>query len=205
MRKEVQESLSPNDALILLQEGNKRFLSDTFIDKDHVAKRLETSEGQFPFAVLLSCIDSRVPSNLIFDQGIGDLFNIKIAGNIINKDILGSMEYSCKYAGSKLIVVMSHTKCGAVTAACKGKIKDAKNLSPLLKKIKPAIKTVKTKELGLSKNALIEAVALENVAVSIEKIRKKSPILSKLEKLEKIKIVGASYDITTGKVNFLSL
>jgi len=203
MRKEVQESLSPDDALVLLQEGNVRFLSDTFIDKDHVAKRLETSEGQFPFAVLLSCIDSRVPSNLIFDQGIGDLFNIKIAGNIINKDILGSMEYSCKYAGSKLIVVMSHTKCGAVTAACKGKIKNVKNLSPLLKKIKPAIKTVKNTNPTLKKKKLIEAVSLENVSVSIVNIRKKSPVLNELEQAGEIKIVGASYDITTGEVTFL--
>jgi carbonic anhydrase len=203
MRKEVQESLSPSDALVLLQEGNKRFLSDTFIDKDHVAKRLATSEGQYPFAVLLSCIDSRVPTNLIFDQGIGDLFNIKIAGNIINKDILGSMEYCCKYAGSKLILVISHTKCGAVTAACKGKVKNVKNLSPLLKKIKPAIKTIKSKELGLNKKNLIEAVAIENVGVSIANIRKKSPVLKELEQAGKIKIVGASYDITSGKVTFL--
>jgi len=203
MRKEIQESLNPYDALVLLQEGNVRFLQDKLIDRDHNRKMLETSKGQYPFAVMLSCIDSRVPINLIFDQGIGDLFNIKIAGNIINKDILGSMEYSCKYAGSKLIVVISHTKCGAVTAACKGKAKNVKNLSPLLKKIKPAIKTVKSANPVLKKKELIEAVALENVGVSIANIREKSPVLNELEQAGKIKIVGASYDITTGEVTFL--
>lgn len=203
MKKETQQSLSPNDALNILKAGNQRFLSNSFIDRDHISKMQETSDGQYPFAAVLSCIDSRVPVNLIFDQSIGDLFNIKIAGNIINKDILGSMEYSCKYAGSKIIVVLSHTKCGAVTAAYKGKGKKDANLSKLLKKIKPAIQVIKSKNLALKPKKMIEHIAIENTHISINEIRTKSTILNQLEQEGKIKIVGASYNIKTGVVTFL--
>jgi len=203
MKKETQEKLSPDDAIQLLKDGNKRFLEDNLIKRNHNHKMLETSkQGQYPFAVILSCIDSRVPINLAFDQSIGDLFNIKIAGNIVNTDILGSMEYSCDVVGSKLIVVLSHTQCGAITAACKGKGANDPNLSTLLSKITPSIVRAKSKTTALEDTDLIEEVAIENVKESIAIIQKNSSILKEMEDSGKLKIVGASYDISNGMVTF---
>ena len=199
--KETQESLTPQKAHQFLVEGNDRFVQNLKANRNLKAQVLETSAGQYPFAIILSCIDSRVPAELVFDQGIGDIFSVRVAGNIINKDVLGSMEYACKVAGSKIIVVMGHTKCGAVTAACKNV--EMGNITYLLDKIKPAINSLNTPNAVLD-DKQIEAVSVLNVDHSIARIRKESAILSQMEKNNEIEIVGASYDVATGKVNFLN-
>ena len=195
--KELQSSLSPSDAINLLKEGNKRFVANKNFEKDYLKQVDITSGGQFPFAALLSCIDSRVPAELVFDQGIGSIFNVRVAGNVVNKDILGSLEYSCKVAGSKVIVVLGHTKCGAVTAACNHV--ELGNITYLLDKIKPAVNSVVTGEVDAK---TIEKVALKNIEVSIEKIRSESPILAEMEENGDIQIVGAVYDVASGVVCF---
>ena len=164
----------------------------------------DTSEGQFPFATFLSCIDSRVSAELVFDQGLGDIFSVRIAGNFINEDILGSMEFASKLAGTKLIVVLGHTSCGAVKGACD----DAKlgNLTTMLSKIKPAVNAVSEpteQSLRNSKNSeFVDNVAEKNVLIAIENIRKQSPILKEMEDNNEIDIVGGMYDINTGAVTF---
>ena len=157
----------------------------------------QTSGGQFPYAAVLSCIDSRVPVELTFDQGIGDIFSARVAGNIINEDILGSIEYACGVAGSKAILVLGHTKCGAVTAACQGV--ELGNITALLSKVKPAIKEVQERTGQLE----VEEVTKSNVNQSIQEIREKSALLADLEKEGKIKIVGAVYHVEDGRVTFL--
>lgn len=198
--KNIQENLTPQNARQILAEGNKRFIKNVKSQRNLQDQVFETSKGQYPFAVILSCIDSRVPAELVFDQGIGDVFSVRVAGNIINEDVLGSMEYSCKVAGSKIVVVMGHSKCGAVTAACN----DVKlgNISALLDKIKPAVNTVKDGGQEMSNND-IEKVAVKNVKLSIERIRKESIILDEMETNGEIEIVGAMYSVATGKVEFL--
>jgi carbonic anhydrase len=158
----------------------------------------KTGGGQFPFAALLSCIDSRVPAELVFDQGIGDIFNVRVAGNIVNEDVLGSLEYSCKVAGSKLVLVLGHTRCGAVTSACKHV--ELGNITPLLDKIQPAVGSVVKGDLTPE---IIEEVAVKNVENSIEQIRKDSPILKEMEDNGEIVIAGAIYDVVSGGVEFL--
>lgn len=197
---DIQDKLTPKDAFNILADGNKRFTKNVRAQRNLQSQVLETSKGQFPFAVILSCIDSRVPTELIFDQGIGDVFCTRIAGNIINEDILGSMEYSCKVAGAKIIVVMGHTKCGAVTAACKNF--ELGNITPLLKKIEPAINLVRKSEEEMDEKE-IEEVSVENVRLSIDRIRKESNILSEMEKNKHIEIIGALYHVSNGKVDFL--
>ncbi len=197
---DIQDRLTPKDAFNILADGNKRFTKNVRVQRNLQSQVLETSKGQFPFAVILSCIDSRVPTELIFDQGIGDVFCTRIAGNIINEDILGSMEYSCKVAGAKIIVVMGHTKCGAVTAACKNF--ELGNITPLLKKIEPAINLVRKSEEEMDEKE-IEEVSVENVRLSIDRIRKESNILSEMEKNKHIEIIGALYHVSNGKVDFL--
>jgi len=194
--KITQDNLTPKDAHNILVEGNKRFTQNLKTQRDLQAQVLETSMGQYPFAVILSCIDSRVPAELVFDQGIGDVFSARVAGNIINEDILGSMEYACKVAGSKIVVVMGHSKCGAVTAACEHV--ELGNITTLLNKIQPAVKAV-DEEMSAAK---VEKVAAINVKLSIERIRKESSILSELEKEGKIEIVGAMYNVSDGTVIF---
>ena len=197
--KEIQEILTPANAHRILAEGNLRFVQNVKAQRNLKSQVLETSAGQFPFAVILSCIDSRVPAELVFDQGIGDIFSVRVAGNIVNEDILGSMEFACKVAGSKIVVVMGHSKCGAVKGACQHV--ELGNLSTLLDKIKPALNLV---ENGREFSAeLVEDVALENVNQSINEIRKKSQILAELEKAGDIEIVGAMYSVDTGEVTFL--
>lgn len=196
--KEIQEKITPLDALTLLKEGNIRFLKNLKTERNLQKQVIETSNGQYPFAVTLSCIDSRVPVELVFDQGIGDIFSVRVAGNIINEDVLGSIEYGCKVAGSKVVIVMGHTKCGAVTAACKNV--ELGNITALLSKIKPAIEFIKEKDL---EGDFVENVSIQNVKLSIENIRKSSPILFEMEKSGEIIIVGASYDVATGKVSFI--
>jgi len=197
LTKEIQDSITAESALQLLIDGNKRFLGKNQANRDLNKQVKETSQGQFPFAVVLSCIDSRVPAELVFDQGIGDVFSARVAGNIVNEDVLGSMEYACKVAGSKLVVVLGHSKCGAVTAACKGV--ELGNITPLLEKIKPAVNAV-----GGEMNAEnIEKVVEKNVLLTIERIQKESPILAEMETNGEIKIVGGVYNVENGEVTFL--
>lgn len=197
--QEIQENLTPVDAHRILVEGNNRFVQNVKAQRNLQSQVLETSKGQYPFAVILSCIDSRVPAELVFDQGIGDIFSARVAGNIINEDILGSMEYACKVAGSKIIVVMGHSKCGAVTAACQGV--ELGNITALLGKIKYAVDDVKASGVQMD-NKGIEIVSARNVQMSIDRIRKESPILAEMEAAGEIEIVGAMYSVTTGKVDF---
>lgn len=195
--QESQAQITPQTAHQMLVEGNERFVANKKASRNLNQQILDTSEGQYPFAAVLSCIDSRVPAEIVFDQGIGDIFSARVAGNIINEDILGSLEYSCKVAGSKLIVVLGHTKCGAVTAACKQV--ELGNITALLNKIQPAVEKV-NKEVT---PASIEETATVNVGLSIENIRKESPILEEMETNGDIKIVGAIYDVSTGNVHFI--
>jgi carbonic anhydrase len=203
--KLAQDNLTSQDAHQILVEGNRRFAQNVKAQRNLQDQVLETSKGQYPFAVVLSCIDSRVPVELVFDQGIGDIFSVRVAGNIINEDVLGSMEYACKVAGSKIAVVMGHSKCGAVTAACSNT--KLGNITSLLNKIKPAVNSIRKSEMLSEKEKMsdnsIEEVAVQNVKLSIERIRKESPILSEMEREGQIEIVGALYDVSTGFVEFL--
>ncbi|MGB1646804.1 MAG: carbonic anhydrase family protein [Crocinitomicaceae bacterium] len=195
--KEIQDGISPDRAIEMLKEGNQRFLNKNETERDLHVQVNQTSGGQFPYAAVLSCIDSRVPVELTFDQGIGDIFSARVAGNIINEDILGSIEYACGVAGSKAILVLGHTKCGAVTAACQGV--ELGNITALLSKVKPAIKEVQDRTGQLE----VEEVTKSNVNQSIQEIREKSALLADLEKEGKIKIVGAVYHVEDGRVTFL--
>ena len=195
--KEIQDGISPDKAIEMLKEGNNRFLNKSRMQRDLNEQVNGTSGGQFPYAVILSCIDSRVPVELTFDQGIGDVFSARVAGNIVNEDMLGSMEYACGVAGSKAILVLGHTKCGAVTSACKGV--ELGNITALLSKIKPAIHQVQER----TGNTEVEEVTIANVYQSIKEIREKSSILSDLENEGKIKIAGAVYHVEDGRVTFL--
>lgn len=201
---EQQASITPDQAVQLLRDGNKRFVENTKINRNLMEQVNQTSDGQYPFATILSCIDSRVSAELVFDQGIGDIFSIRIAGNIVNKDILGSMEFASKVAGTKAIVVLGHTNCGAVKGACDGV--ELGNLTHLLDKISPAMDLIddpKEKSLRNSKNNdFVDAVANANVDRTVEMIRKNSPILAEMEQAGAIKIVSGMYDIQTGVVTF---
>lgn len=200
--KETQLSLTPESALQILKEGNDRFVNNLKANRNLLQQVNDTSSGQFPFATILSCIDSRTSAELIFDQGLGDIFSIRIAGNILNEDILGSMEFATKIAGSKIIVVLGHTKCGAIAGACNHV--ELGNLTTLLNKIQPAIFQEKeTKENRTGSNPqFVNNVTDINVHLTIERIRRESLIIDELEQEGKIKIVGGSYDVETGKVSF---
>lgn len=201
--RETQEHLTPQKALEILIEGNGRFVNNLKANRDLLKQVNETSAGQFPFAAVLSCIDSRTSAELIFDQGLGDIFSIRIAGNCINEDILGSMEFACKVAGAKLIVVLGHTRCGAVKGACD----DVRmgNLTALLNKIRPAVDdTTTTGPRNSANEAFVEDVALRNVRIAVEQIPERSPILKELLGSGAAGIIGGMYDVQTGKVEFLS-
>ena len=201
---ETQSFITPEMALTLLQKGNERFLKNELLERKFDTQVAETASGQYPFAVVLSCIDSRVPTEIIFDQGIGDIFNAGVAGNIVNGDILGSMEFACKFAGVKLVVVLGHTACGAVKGACDSV--EAGNLTGLLKKIEPAMHSIKTEpnEERNSGNAdFVNRVAARNAELTVENIHTNSPILHELFEEGKIDIVSAMYDVASGKVTFL--
>ena len=204
LTKEMQEAISPVMALDLLKEGNKRFVNNLKVNRNLLQQANETSEGQHPFAVILSCIDSRTSAELIFDQGLGDVFSVRIAGNIINEDILGSMEFGCKVAGSKIIVVLGHTKCGAVKGACDHI--EMGNLTALLTKIRPAVDDeITIKENRNSGNVeFVEKVAVINVKRTVKSIIERSPILKEMIESGAIGIVGGIHDITTGEVAFYS-
>ena len=195
--KEIQDSISPERAIEMLKEGNQRFLERNELETDLHIQVNETSGGQFPYAVVLSCIDSRVPVELVFDQGIGDIFSARVAGNIINEDILGSIEYACGVAGSKAILVLGHTKCGAVTSACKGV--ELGNITALLSKVKPAIAEIQERDGDIN----VEEVTKANVQQLIKEIRENSTILADLENEGKIKILGAVYHVEDGRVSYL--
>jgi carbonic anhydrase len=201
---ETQANISPNEALTLLKEGNLRFLKNKQVRRDLLEQVEDTSTGQFPFATILSCIDSRVSSELIFDQGIGDIFSIRIAGNFVNEDILGSMEFACKLAGTKLILVLGHTACGAVKGACDNA--ELGNLTGLINKIKPAVNAVKNPtDISLrnsSNSEFVNTVAEKNVQLTIDNIRKSSPVLQEMETTDEITIIGGMYNISTGLVTF---
>jgi carbonic anhydrase len=199
---EEQKSLSPDDVLRSLKEGNNRFVSGHLTLRDHSKQIRDAIHGQYPKAIILSCIDSRVPVEDIFDKGIGDLFVARVAGNVINEDILGSMEYSCKVAGAKVVLVIGHEYCGAVKGAIDGV--QLGNLTGLLNKLAPAIKaSVAYNGEQTSKNPeFVDLVIRNNVRVSVENIRKQSPILNAMEQEGQIKIVGAYYDMDNGAVIF---
>jgi len=188
--------------ILILQEGNQRFVSGEWIDWDYRHEQKDTSAGQSPGAIILGCIDSRAPAEIIFNLRIGDIFNARVAGNVIDEDIAGSMEYACKVAGSKIILVMGHTNCGAV----KGAIDRVElgTLTQLLAKIKPAVDAVKDVEgeRTTKNSAFVSAVAKMNVMLTMENIRETSPVLKKMEDSNEIDIVGAMYDVETGKVEF---
>ena len=185
--RETQATMTPEKAFQFLKEGNQRFQNNLKANRNLLEQVNDTSEGQFPFATILSCIDSRVSAELVFDQGLGDIFSIRIAGNFVNEDILGSMEFASKLAGTKLIVVLGHTSCGAIKGACDHARMG--NLTALINKIEPAVDAVK------------EPTA-KNVLLTINNIRKQSPILNDMEKNKEIMIIGAMYDISTGEVDF---
>ena len=202
LTKEMQDEITPAMALDLLKDGNKRFVNNLKVNRNLLQQANETSDGQHPFAVILSCIDSRTSAELIFDQGLGDVFSIRIAGNIINEDILGSMEFGCKVAGSKIIVVLGHTKCGAVKGACDHV--EMGNLTALLSKIQPAVydeKTV-TENRNSGNKDFVEKVATINVKRSVHSIMERSPILKEMIEAGEIGVIGGNHDITTGLVTF---
>lgn len=200
--KEALVELSPDKALNYLKEGNERFVNNKKANVDLLHQVKEGSTGQHPFAAILSCMDSRTSVELIFDQGIGDVFSIRIAGNIANEDIIGSLEYATKVVGSKLILVLGHTKCGAITGACDSV--ELGNITQLLHKVKPAIeKESETTNDRNGKNAqFVRNVTDLNVKVTIEKIMQDSPIIAELVKEGSVKIAGGVYDVETGRVNF---
>ena len=201
--KNILDSITPEMALQMMKEGNQRFVSKDMIEREHDWHIRETIDSQHPFAIVLGCIDSRVEPAIIFDQGIGDLFIARIAGNIINQDILGSMEYACAVSGSKLVLVLGHTSCGAVKGAIDHVILD--NLTPSLRHIQLAMERIKTDDNfdRTTKNLeFVDMVATKNVEQSLNDIRNQSPILRNLEEEGKIKIEGAIYDHSTGDVRF---
>lgn len=199
---EEQKALTPDMVIMALQDGNNRYVNNDLTERDHSALIRDASKGQFPKAVVLSCLDSRVPVEDVFDRGIGDIFVARVAGNFVNVDILGSMEFGCKVAGAKLILVLGHESCGAVKAA----IDDVRlgNITAMLGSIKPAVEESKSfaGEKTSGNDAFVELVAKNNVMLAIENIRKNSTILKQMEDNGEIKIVGAYYHLRSGKVSF---
>ena len=201
---ETQLTMTPDKALNFLKEGNERFQNNLKANRNLLQQVNATAEGQFPFATILSCIDSRVSAELVFDQGLGDVFSIRIAGNFVNEDILGSMEFASKLAGTKVIVVLGHTSCGAIKGACDHA--RLGNLTALIKKIEPAVDAVEKPldaELRNSSNLeFVDAVSKKNVEMTLVNIRQRSEIIKEMEDNAEIKIIGAMYDIATGVVEF---
>jgi carbonic anhydrase len=199
--KEIQHHLTPQKAFDILAEGNKRFVSNLRYNRNLLQQVNETSDGQYPFAIVLSCIDSRTSAELIFDQGLGDIFSVRIAGNVLNEDILGSMEFACQVAGSKLIVVLGHTRCGAVKGACHHV--ELGHLTGLLGKIGPAIHDVeKAGGRHQPPDVFIEQVAVENTRHQMRAILERSPILEHLFRDGRIGIAAGVYSVETGEVTF---
>jgi len=202
---EAQSKITPETAIQLLKKGNLRFLEGIRQKREFATQIAETASGQYPFACILGCIDSRVPIRLIFDQGIGDVFGATVAGNIVNEDILGSLEFGCKIAGAKLVVVLGHTSCGAVKGACDKA--ELGNLTSLLAKINPAIQNVKEPtdptQRTSQNSSFVDAVALENIKLTVQNIKTYSNVLRDMEERGAIKIIGAIYNVKNGEVSFL--
>src|SRR4051794_22888939 len=202
LTQELQEKMTPQQAVDILKEGNKRFVQNLKVNRNLLEQVNDTRNEQWPFAAILSCIDSRTSAELIFDQGLGDIFSIRIAGNVINDDILGSMEFACKVSGSKFILVLGHSKCGAIKGACDHV--QMGHLSTLLAKIEPAIEaeTSTTENRNSQNPQFVENVATINAKKSVRDILDKSPILKQLVEDGKIGIGAAMYDVTSGQVEF---
>lgn len=202
LTQELQSAITPMMALKLLQDGNKRFENNLKVNRNLLQQANETSGSQHPFAVILSCIDSRTSVELIFDQGLGDVFSVRIAGNVINEDILGSMEYACKVVGAKIIVVLGHTQCGAMRGACDHV--EMGNLTALLNKIQPAIyeENSETENRNASNYIFVEKVASIHIKRTLHAILDRSPILKEMIEAGTIGIIGAKYDVATGVVDF---
>jgi carbonic anhydrase len=203
LTKAQRDRLTPDEVIEELKKGNERFRSGKMTSRDYLSQQKSTAAGQYPAAVVLGCIDSRAPAEIIFDAGIGDTFNARVAGNVVNDDILGSMEFACAVSGAKVVLVFGHTACGAI----KGAIDDVEmgNLTALLARIKPAITATKFVGEKSSKNyAYVDAVARTNVTIALDTIRRRSLILENLEKKGSIRIVGAMYDLATGMVHLMS-
>lgn len=202
LNKELQSQITPRRALEILIKGNDRFINNLKANRNLLEQVNQTSAGQYPFATILSCIDSRTSAELIFDQGLGDIFSVRVAGNIVNTDILGSMEFACKVAGSRLVVVLGHTKCGAVKGACDSV--EMGNLTELLSKLQPAVYQEKeTHNDRTSKNnRFVENVAAINVRRAVKNILERSYILEQMVENGEIGVVGAMYDVETGMVEF---
>jgi carbonic anhydrase len=202
MTREAQESMTPDQALAALKSGNERFVDGKMLSRDLMAQVRSTASGQFPFAVVLGCIDSRVPPELIFDQGIGDIFSARIAGNFANTDIIGSIEFATKLAGARLVVVLGHTECGAVKGACDNA--QLGNLTHTLSNINPAVYAV-TAVPGArnSKNeAFVQEVADQNVRLTVKSLTDRSTVLQDLVASSRLKVVGAMHHVSTGRVTF---
>ena len=202
LTKEQRDSMTPSQIIDELKKGNERFRSGKMTSRDYLAEKRASASGQYPAAVVLGCLDSRVPAEIIFDTGIGDAFVGRVAGNVVNDDMLGSMEFACGVSGAKVVLVLGHTACGAV----KGAIDDVVlgNLTGLLARIKPAIPATKFDGEKSSKNApYVDAVARTNVVLGLEEIRRRSPILKDLETKGNIKIIGAMYNLSNGMVDFV--
>jgi carbonic anhydrase len=200
---ESQATVTPQKALQFLKEGNARFVNNLKINRNLLEQVNDTKDGQFPFAVILSCIDSRTSAELIFDQGLGDIFSVRIAGNVLNDDILGSMEFACKVAGSKLVVVLGHSKCGAIKGACAG-VKMGK-LTGLLDKIQISVDEVRDEMPNVEDNdpEFVENVAHHNIIHTMDVILERSDILRDMFEANEIGLVGAYYDVETGEVEFM--
>lgn len=200
--QETQGTVTPSKALTFLKEGNERFCANLRVSRDLLQQVNETREGQFPFATILSCIDSRTSAELIFDQGLGDIFSIRLAGNVVNEDVLGSMEFSCRVAGSRLVVVLGHSHCGAIKGACDGV--QLGNLSSLLNKIQPAVYRERTQKADrTSKNTtFVERVAEIHVRRSVASILEQSVVLREMIEGGRIALVGAMYSVESGTVTF---
>jgi carbonic anhydrase len=202
--QETQSTITPQRALEILKEGNQRFLGNLSVDRDLLKQVNQTRDGQWPFAAILSCMDSRTSAELIFDQGLGDVFSIRIAGNIVNSDILGSLEYACKVAGSKLVVVLGHSKCGAVAGACNHV--ELGNLTDLLAKLQPAVYEEKQTTDPALRNAsnpqFVQNVTEINVRRSVRAIIQRSPLLERMIEKGQVGIIGAIYDVDSGIVEF---
>lgn len=199
LNKDSQASISPQGAIDELRAGNQRFLSRAPLERDWRNEISATTGGQYPFAIVIGCIDSRVPVETIFDQGVGDIFTARVAGNIVNKDLLGSLEFACKLAGAKAIVVLGHTSCGAVKGAVDGV--RLGHLTTLLSKIEPIVDKVSA-SMNRDSPEFVDAVAEENVSHTVDVIRTSSEILARMESSGDISIVGAMYDVTSGEVRF---
>jgi carbonic anhydrase len=202
MTKELQDNMTPEVILQKFKDGNQRFLTGTMIHRDYLRQVKQTANGQHPYAIVVSCVDSRKPAEVIFDKGIGDMFNARVAGNFVNTDILGSIEFACKVSGAKLILVMGHTACGAIKSACDHVVLG--NITAMLKNIQPAVDSVKGFDgKRNSKNAdFVQAVAKENVLLTEAKILRDSPIIRDMVQNHQVDIAGCMYDLATGKVEF---